>query len=345
MKKVLSLIVLFLFFVIPVNAYAIKIDSVNITGDKEKNPKEDVTLTFHVNFKDIEKGLDKTQGIWYIEFELVYDEKVFQVKDVSSKDFEVELLESAGKYYIFGQVIDNEDSDNYCAEGMLYCSDYTVDVKFSMKDTKKDSSTIQMTNVEVGLLDMVEAKEYTEDDVMLITHPNSATHTITINQPKSTNSNSNKNTSTQESRNLSSLEIEGYSLEFDKEETDYEVYVKEGTNSIIINATTEDPKATFEVIGADDLRKNGHQVKIVVTATDKTKKTYYLKVKEKKEESEEIKKPLKTKRKAKKSVDPEVIKKWAGIGVGILFVILLIMFIVSKIKDHAIDKKLKKLDE
>lgn len=347
MKRLFYLMILVFFFIIPINTYAIKISGTSIAGDKERKPKEEVSLDFTINFKDIEKGLDKTLGIWYINFELVYDTEVLEVKGVSSNDFDVDVLKSSdSKYYVFGEVIDNENSDKYCAEGMLYCSDYTVTVKFTLKNTKENSTTVKMNNIEVGLLDMVEAREYTEEDAMVITTPDIATHKITITQPKTSNKNTNKNTNTNTtvSRNLSSLEIEGYDLEFKKDETDYVVYVEKDTNSVIVNAKTEDSKATYEVVGADDLKKSNHQVKVVVTATDKTKQTYYIKIKEKKEETEKIEKPLKRKKKTK-SVDSENIIKWLKIGGGILVVIIIILLIISKIRDHSIDKKLKKLDE
>ncbi len=236
---------------------------------------------------------------------------------------------------------------------MLYCSsNYTVSVKFHLKDTKKDITSIRMSSIETGLLDMVEAKEYTEKDAMVIITPDIAVHDITIKQEKPKNSNTNKNTNTNtntntttESRYLKSLEIEESGIEFKKDVTDYVIYVEKDVNKLNIKAEAEDSKATIEIIGADDLKKSNHQVKVVVTAKDKTKKTYYIKVKEKKVETEPVEKPLKKKKKELDKIDSDSLLKWASIGAGILVAIAIIFFIISKIKDYSIDKKLKKLDD
>ncbi len=333
MKKLYFLGLFFLCFIIPINIHAIKIDKVSIQGNKEMKPKEDITLDFNIDFKDIESGLDKTLGIWYINS--VLEEK------------------ATNKIYIFGEVIDNKDDSKYCADGMLYCSsNYTVSVKFHLKDTKKDITSIRMSSIETGLLDMVEAKEYTEKDAMVIITPDIAVHDITIKQEKPKNSNTNKNTNTNtntntttESRYLKSLEIEESGIEFKKDVTDYVIYVEKDVNKLNIKAEAEDSKATIEIIGADDLKKSNHQVKVVVTAKDKTKKTYYIKVKEKKVETEPVEKPLKKKKKELDKIDSDSLLKWASIGAGILVAIAIIFFIISKIKDYSIDKKLKKLDD
>jgi len=351
MKKLYFLGLFFLCFIIPINIHAIKIDKVSIQGNKEMKPKEDITLDFNIDFKDIESGLDKTLGIWYINFELLYDRDLLEIKDVSSKDFDISVLEekATNKIYIFGEVIDNKDDSKYCADGMLYCSsNYTVSVKFHLKDTKKDITSIRMSSIETGLLDMVEAKEYTEKDAMVIITPDIAVHDITIKQEKPKNSNTNKNTNTNtttESRYLKSLEIEESGIEFKKDVTDYVIYVEKDVNKLNIKAEAEDSKATIEIIGADDLKKSNHQVKVVVTAKDKTKKTYYIKVKEKKVETEPVEKPLKKKKKELDKIDSDSLLKWASIGAGILVAIAIIFFIISKIKDYSIDKKLKKLDD
>lgn len=347
MKKLYFLGLFFFCFIIPVNIYAIKIDKVSIKGNHEMKPKEDITLDFNVDFKEVESGLDKTLGIWFVNFELLYDRDLLEITGASSKEFDVSILEENGtnKIYIFGEVIDKEDDSNYCADGMLYCSsNYTVSVKFHMKDNNKDITSVRMSSIETGLLDMVEAREYTEKDAMLIITPDVAVHDITIKQEKPKTSNTNKNTNTV-SRYLKSLEIEEGNIEFKKDVTDYVVYVEKDTNQLTIKATTEDSKAKVEIVGADDLKKSNHQVKVVVTATDKTKKTYYIKVKEKQKDVEKVEKPLKKKKKEKNNIDSDSLKKWAGIGVIVLLVIGIIYFIISKIRDHSIDKKLSKLDD
>lgn len=348
MKRRFLSVLIFLFVFITQGVKAISIRGTDVNGDSKKKVGEQFTLHYQIHFSDMEKGLDKTGGVWFVVFELTYDDNVVKLINFSAPNFKTELSSTVGsdQQYIISTVLDNPNSNQYCAHGQLYCGDYSVALKFEVRDTSSTSTSISMTNVKVGLLDMVENREYTEDDVILIEDQRTQTHNLTI-VPKKKPVVSNSNTTPSKSSNkfLKSLDIENCEVQFDRQKTDYTVYVDKGINELKVNTTTEDNKATYRVIGADDLSRNNNVVKIEVTAEDTTKKTYYIKVKFKEQE----KTVEKGEESSKEKVEPKKLTgkvlKWIGIGFGIFLFIGIVLIVISKIKDHSIDKKLDQLDD
>lgn len=80
--------------------------------------------------------------------------------------------------------------------------------------------------------------------------------------------------------NLSSLTIDGYSLDktFDKDTLEYSVTVPSGTDKININAQLEDSSAKVSGTGEVTLNTGENKFSIEVTAENGTKKTYTLTV-------------------------------------------------------------------
>lgn len=78
---------------------------------------------------------------------------------------------------------------------------------------------------------------------------------------------------------LKSLVIEDYSLEFDGgKTTGYLLTVEESVSSVNISATTINSKATVSGTGKVTLEKGSNTVKIVVTAQNGDKRTYYIEI-------------------------------------------------------------------
>ena len=83
---------------------------------------------------------------------------------------------------------------------------------------------------------------------------------------------------------LSNLVIKNGTMspEFNKERGNYEVEIENTVNKLDMIITLEDPNATYEVIGNENLRYGLNEVKIKVTSSDKTAaKTYVLNVNKK----------------------------------------------------------------
>ncbi len=134
--------------------------------------------------------------------------------------------------------------------------------------------------------------------------------------------------------NLSELEVEGYTLNFDKYKKIYTIEVPEEVNTLNIKAATEDKGATYIVKGADNLQENNNKVLIEVTAADGDKKTYIVNV--------EKKAPVEVATKASFKID-EGMLKIAGIAVAGIAAVGLLAFVIIKIRDRKVEKEIDKL--
>ena len=77
---------------------------------------------------------------------------------------------------------------------------------------------------------------------------------------------------------MSSLNVEGFEFEFDKNKTDYSISVPNDTKSVKIGATAEDGKARVNGIGDFEVKEGDNLIEVVVTAENGDKKTYKLNV-------------------------------------------------------------------
>lgn len=368
MKKFLLYVFIFVCLLIPGRIGAATISGSSITGASQINVGEELSVTFKINFSGIESGYEKRLGIWLVSFDLIYDDSVFIISGITSPNFDSVIYEDSDSYFVLSDVIESNSASNYCAYGTLYCGNYTATIKFFVKDTNVTSSTIKMTNIEVGLLDMVDNyKEYTEDDLIVLNSAANKNYTVTINKaqsqvvsiPKDITSNnkpksaekktSGENTVTnvdtsstiKKSDNafLSSLEIDGYEIKFDKNTNDYTIYIDSDVNSLNIKTTLEDDKASYKIIGADDLKSNDYKVTIEVTSENNTKNTYTINTKINEEKSGVVKNNKSDNNDDKSDSDTgKKLIVYTVIGLVIAIVIAIIVAIVRKIKDRKIDK-------
>lgn len=367
MKKIVYMIFLFLIVSVPFNVDAVSIKNSSVLGVSEKKVGEEVSMLFKIEFSDIDKSNPKSLGIWLVGYELIFDDTVFSVVDISSSDWVSNVYKENGKYYVLSEV--GPDSKNLCMNGAVFCDDYFVTVDFFIKDTDKASSTIKMGDIEVGLLDMQdENKEYTLNDLITINSTSGKSHTVNIKQDsdgnsvvkepttiigdkkpetsikeivpkKESNNNQSNNTSkdgeykdNKSSNNyLKSLEVEGYKLEFDKEKNTYEIEVDQVIDSLDISVVLEDSKASYKIIGANDLAKNNYQASVVVMAENGETNNYTIQLKIKENVS-------KNASKEKFEIDNKFL-----IGGGIIVSLIVICFIIKFIKNRRIEKALDRL--
>ena len=101
------------------------------------------------------------------------------------------------------------------------------------------------------------------------------------NTPKTTRTTTTKPTTTKagsNNNNLSDLIVDGYPFAFNKNVVEYSITVPEDVTSVNVRATTDDKKASFKVIGANELSNGHNNVKVVVEAENGSTKTYYIDV-------------------------------------------------------------------
>jgi len=141
--------------------------------------------------------------------------------------------------------------------------------------------------------------------------------------------------------NLKDLTIENHNIYFNKERTKYSIVVDKDENSLNINIVKDDVKQKVEVVGDKDLKANDYKVTIKVTAENGLSKTYIIEA--------EVKKDIEEK-KEKSFFDG--IKDWFDklnlkteiilIIVGALLFIILLIFILRKVRDRKIEKTMDK---
>lgn len=365
MKKILLMISIFVSIFIPTNIYAAEIIDAEISGTNESTTGEELTLNFKVSFSDLEKGADKTLGIWFARFELVFDDEFLIVSDISSPDFKSYIYKENEKYYILSEVIENNSSQNNCVNGILYCDDYLVTVKFYIKNTEQTNTTIKMKEVEVNLLDMTDSnKTYTTDDLITINSDIEKSYELKIKkgtietetEPTDITTETSpviknqKNITNKETENINAssafikeLKIDNYDIDFNKNKTNYNLTIEENINELDINVTLENENATYKIFGADDLKNNNNEVVIEVTAEDNTKITYVIKIKyESIKENKANEEKIDINHYINKIFTKENLF-YGGIAIGIIIIIILIILLINKKENKKIDKLLGEL--
>ena len=364
MKKYIIYIFMLMIILTPLKIYAAEIVNSEITGVTEKSIGEEFILDFKVDINDLEKN--KTLGIWIAGFELIFDDELLVLSDISSEDFNSYIYKEDGKYYVISEVLENSNSDNMCSNKVLYCGNYQVSIKFYIKNTELNETSIKMGEIEIGLLDMLdETKTYTIDDLISLNKISEQTHTLKINKTSNEISEEPKNiikdekptfkesqtTNKKEDTNIKSsnafikeLLIDKYNIKFEKNKTNYILTLEEDINELDINIKLEDELATYKIIGADDLKTNNNEVAIIVTAEDNTILTYTINVKY---ETKIIKeKESKIKIDFKGLIEKYLTKDnltYIGIGVGIIIIIILIIILINKKQNKKINKLLGEL--
>lgn len=363
MKRNIVSILLLLFILIPFNVKAIAIKNVDITSNDNVKVGEEVLLKVNINFSEDSNLNTNNLGIWMLNYEIIYDNNALIATDFISDDWESALYEENGKYYILSAVKENVSSPNKCSDGLLQCSNYEVTIKFFVRNTEKSSTSVGINNIEAGLLMVpTEAGNYDTNNISLIEGNGYNVKTIKIaktenqvvnepqniisntkpnvnKQPEITNPNvPNENAEKSNNNYLSSLTIENYEIDFEKNKHNYRITVPNDVNKLNLNIELEDSKASYTIIGADDLEKNDYKVQVEVTAENGEKSTYTINVKRPKVE-EEV---------ANEKESFHLDKKYiifGCIGLGIILIIIIIVVIINKINDRKLNKALDELDK
>lgn len=121
---------------------------------------------------------------------------------------------------------------------------------------------------------------FDDDSEMSIT--GSTAKNIKISKPSSNNTSGNSGSSnnyTYSSNNyLSSLKVEGYELQFDKNTFEYSLSVPNSVEVVKIGATAEDGKASVSGIGDFEVKEGNNSLKVVVKAENGNTRTYTLNI-------------------------------------------------------------------
>lgn len=382
MKKFFwSFLAMMTFVLFPNITRAVIISNVTLEGSEEGTVGEEINTKVNINLSGLTLGNDSTVGIIGVQYDVKYDDTVLEASGINNSVFETTLYYTEDEntkqrsYFVFSEIT-GAPVKNSCVQGELYCGDYTTDLSFFVNKANKTSTTVEISNVVVYLLDITGITEESSVDdlsdyIVELKSTASKKITIAINQSssgsvtppksiaskesksqakKSISSNkavaptTSKKTSTKMSDNadLKSLTIKGYDISFDKNRTEYTIYIKEDVNKLDISVQVDDKKAKYKIIGGADLKTNKYQTIVLVTAESGKTKAYSIVSKIRKDDDLDQEIVEDDKKDKKFKIDNRILM-YIGIGLGCLFALLLILFIIEKIKDHKLNKMLDKL--
>ena len=368
MKKILIFLLVMIF---PVFVFAQDIKEITIDGSSKISTNKETSLTFKINFTGL--GEEDGYGIGGYSYQLDFDDNVLVPISVKKNDFFNTNIykDEKGKYYVVGTINKNNKSTNRCNDNVLYCSNISDTITFGVKNTKLSKTTIKLFSSSIYLYKV--GSELTDTDRLIIDSIKDINKSLTISKSSSKSVNTNNISTSIQSKNLermieskvqnykvetdsksnnylSNLEIEGYTISFDKHLLSYDLEVPYDVNSLTINATSENENATVSIIGNDNLEENNYLVIVKVIAEDKSEKEYKIniqkeeKVEEEQQEletTEDIKKYVET---VKKKIDDKTIKTIKIVGVCLLGIIVFVI-IVKLITNRKLDKKIENFDD
>lgn len=254
----------------------------------------------------------------------------FFIKDTSQKETTVKLGQIAIVYIDLNNIENIEDEFKE-EDFLIYTANLNQTKKISIPQSDKVNIEIPTSSIEFsnssgtglsGIKDKVEKQETPK-----ITVPNE-------------NSNSNQQTTSSQVKSdnnyLKSITIDGYPIEFKRDQMKYEIKVENNIDKLNVIAEQEDDKATVEIKGNDPLKE---EIQVKVTAENGSEQVYTIFVDSKEEKTEEPKKKKDIKKEVEKfASDPRTL-----IVGGILGAIIIIIIFISTRNGRKIDKMLDKM--
>lgn len=363
MKKIFLLIIT-LIFITPLTIKAVEINETTIIGKEQITVGESFTESILISFNELKQTYDQTQGIFYLKYELTFDDEIFSITAQESPDWDTIIYQEGDKYYVLSIVNTDNKLKNNCPNSFLYCGDYQNTIEFFPNKTVSTTTEISISNFELATLEISHTnQEYTIDDLIITPIENIKNHSLIIKQPENNNEDINAkeniitNITPEDVNNkiikslhqepviseipsnlLSNIEIKGYQFEFNKYKNNYTIVISNDINSLDLVITTEDETASYEIIGNEDLNDNS---KIIIEVTSSTKEIniYTLNI-DIIEDNEAENSPPK---KVSLMTFKEIYHKYkvyiiaSSIIIGVFLLILLIIKIISKIKDKKIE--------
>lgn len=198
-------------------------------------------------------------------------------------EFKIEVVSESEETTTYTVIVNREDGrDNNCFLKSLSLSDG----KIMFERDKFEYSTSVLYGVKsievIGEAESDASKVTVSGNTNLSLGENIIVVTVTSEQEKHADykirvKRLNAGETLGDNANLSSLEVSGYKIKFDPDNTEYFLEIK-NENKLNIAATLEDSSSVYKVVGNENL-KNKSVIKIIVEALDGTTKTYKLVIK------------------------------------------------------------------
>ena len=357
MKKIIFIILLLL--IIPFKVNAASIYYANVTGPTNAKIGNEISEVFMITIDGVKQNDKNSPGVVAVVFELNFDDLVLTPTGINSNGWTSELIydQSSKKYYVQSTI--GFHPEYVCSDGILNCGKYKVTIEFMVNETNKETTTIKIGEIQVGLLNQIfDESEISEKDIKIITGKGTDSHTLIIKDNETTTpikpkdsivkNETKKNIKTQiktnnvtnttnidkKNNHLKELKIEGYEIEFDKYKSIYEIEVPNTVNQLKITATPESSKAKVSITGADNLQESNGKVLIEVKPNEGDSKLYIINVTNLEEEIQ------------KKENDFTITEDQIELGKKILIgiaIVIIVMFIIIRIRDRIVEKNIDKL--
>ena len=368
MKKIVWVFLLFMMGFIPSIVSAASIKSVTASGDNEIIVGKDYTLTVDVKFDGINKDDVNSKGIILVVFDFEYDLNEIGVIELNSKSpaFKNIFAKEDGQFIIMS-AWEKVDSANACSDGILFCSDYQIEMLLQSYDSAAGkNATIKINEVDVMLIDQItentDLNNLEQTATTISYYPNivknmmvKKAETAVPIQPITTmpttqmpQTNKIQITTTKRILNsnnkLKSLSIDGYQIAFNKNTKEYDINIPENVNSLTINATPDNSKAKINIIGNNDIKANNDRITIEVTSESGVKSNYIIRVNRQTTTTttttSEVAK--KDKENEKEKAEKKKLTKIAIIAAPIIVVLIIIGSVISIIRRVKINKQIDK---
>ena len=366
-------IISLLFLIIPLNIEAATVNNATISNEQIAKTGDIISVSFHLNFSGVSAGDLNTFGIGGVVFFFFYDHEVLKYVSSNANGFKTNYLMIDDEEGI-SSVISGEDLlSNSCIDNILYCGDYSITLKFYVRNTDIKETQVKINEVAVLGWNLINGTHptYDEDDmdgfekkvnkvhyikiekeeitteeppeVKIDTNASNESDISSIATKKAETNKEEEVTNKDKSENnyLKELDVEGYIFNFYKRTNDYELKIPKGVNELKIKASLEDEKSLLEIKGANDIKSNNNKIEVIVTAENGKKNIYTINIKY--EDNKDKKKMNRVMLLDKIKNIFNDYRLYFYIGGGIVLLIIIILIIANSINNNKINKKLNDL--
>ncbi len=371
MKRI-NRILFLLLLLIPIKINALGISSSRISNDETAMTGDTITVSFYLSVSGVSPKNANSFGIGGVAFDLEYDHDALKYVSATASGFDSSYLKNDDGEFIYSVISGEDLLSNSCVDGILYCGEYGVSLKFYVRDTDVSSTQIKINEVAIlgWQLENGTHPTYDEDDMDGFEAIVGKVHTVTIKKVEvqteepaevqaSTNTEQKKaisniaNEKVEDKETISTdsegksnnnylkkLDVKGYILNFYKRTNEYDLAIEENVNELELEVIPEDDKATYEIKGDKDIKGNNNKIEIIVTAASGKKNTYILNITYEKDDTKKISKFI--------LIDKfkDIFNKYRlyfYLAGGVILVTIMVIVIINNVSSNKINKELDDL--
>ena len=166
MKKI-SMLIIMVLLLIPIKTNALGIVSSRISNDEIAMTGDTITVSFYLGFNGVNPKDANSFGIGGVVFDLDYDHDVLKYVGAEASGFNSSYIQIDDEEGIYSVISGEDLLSNSCADGILYCGEYGISIKFYVKDTNVSNTQIKINDAAVLGWQLTNGTHptYSEDDM------------------------------------------------------------------------------------------------------------------------------------------------------------------------------------